>query len=73
VAGEVIAMTDQTVPQIEAPTEVWRVRCRKCAAYSRLAYSILDSRRGGPARIFYRCTACGDLVWDEDEERIQRA
>jgi formate dehydrogenase maturation protein FdhE len=52
------------LPQIESPTEIWRVCCRRCGAYSRLAFSILDSQRGDIVHL-YRCAACEEYMWDE--------
>jgi len=63
-------MMDCDPPRIESPPDIRRFRCRKCAAYSCLIYSILDSRRGTTAR-FYRCLACGEHVWDDGVEPIQ--
>jgi hypothetical protein len=62
-------MMDGNVLRIEAPPDIRRFRCRRCAAYSCLAYSILDSRRGEPVR-FYRCAACGEHVWDDGVEPV---
>jgi len=56
-------MMECDVPRIESPTDILRPRCRRCAAYSCLVYSILDSRRGNAVR-FYRCVACGEHFWD---------
>ena len=38
-------------------------RCPTCAAYPRLAQSMLDTRNGRTVRL-YRCQ-CGERIWDD--------
>lgn len=38
-------------------------RCPTCAAFPRLAQSILDTRKGKTVRL-YQCK-CGERIWDD--------
>ncbi len=62
-------MMDSNVPRIEPQTDFRRLRCRRCAEYSCLAYSILDSQRGKTVRL-YRCATCEEHMWDDDVKPI---
>jgi len=61
-------MIDSDVPRTEAPLDIWRMPCRRCAGYC-LVYSILDSKRGNTVRL-YRCAGCGELIWDDGAKPI---
>ena len=67
-------MMDQTVPQIECPSRRLAGPLPKVRVV--LLPRLFDSgfpAAASPSAFSTRCTACGELVWDEGEERVQRA
>jgi hypothetical protein len=65
-------MTDGNEAELPKPQmQDHRPRCPACAAFPRLAQSLLDTRKGKTVRL-YQCR-CGERIWDDSErERFQR-